>query len=142
MAINQKITLTEALDKVSDSVLDQQKIMCFATAIHMASNIPLPSSQVEDPHMYLLGNHRMQMNEQVSKLNEIFVFDFKCTLELVDKLWSMRYRLAFNPVGLELVRPLISVGDYLSVEDTAYINDNQDSIQWISSVICDLLCEK
>ena len=91
------LKIIDLLNRLTSDRLEQQKLFCFATALQVASTLELPAEPVPaGPHSYFTAAKRLEVENQMSFYNEVFVFDFKASISLVETLFVRRYKAAFS----------------------------------------------
>lgn len=129
------IKLLSDLNRVTLDKAEQQKLVCFAVAAILGCSKSLPSSEVSDPYAYFLGTHKLSICQDISLLNEIFVFDSQRTSELVSSVWMSRYWAAYpkNYIGVLSFND----GRYICLDDQNWMNsdDHYEKVQSVISIL-------
>lgn len=118
------IRLRNALDSTNFNQGQRTLLLSFALAQSIAYNLQLPSSNVDSTRSFYQSNHAENVRKQVSEFNEHFVVNTKEVLDLIFKIYTVRYKLVFEPTNQFVLKAI----------DTLVTQDVED----IPPVISDL----
>ena len=88
--------------QVSD-VRERQKLISLLLANHIAYNLSIPTSPLSSSKLFFGQNYGEWVKEVISDFNEHLVINTKMTYEVVEGIWTMRYRLVHEPRHSEVV---------------------------------------
>ena len=122
------LKIIDLLNRLTSDRLEQQKLFCFAAALQVASTLELPAEPVPaGPHSYFTAAKRLEVENQMSFYNEVFVFDFKASISLVETLFVRRYKAAFSSSDT-LLDEIITENTLLSQADREYMTEKQQEL--------------
>lgn len=124
------LKIIDLLNRLTSDRLEQQKLFCFAAALQVASTLELPVEPVPaGPHSYFTAAKRLEVENQMSFYNEVFVFDFKASISLVETLFVRRYKAAFSSSDSNtLLDEIITENTLLSQADREYMTEKQQEL--------------
>ena len=112
------LKIIDLLNRLTSDRLEQQKLFCFAAALVPAG-----------PHSYFTAAKRLEVENQMSFYNEVFVFDFKASISLVETLFVRRYKAAFSSSDSNtLLDEIITENTLLSQADREYMTEKQQEL--------------
>lgn len=101
------------LDEMGIALEDRAYLMTVAAARIVGYRLPLPSATVENPYLFFTTTHKASVLELVGTLNEAIAIDFEACVDLVQRLWIFRYKVAFdasNPAVCSFLDACLKVG--------------------------------
>jgi hypothetical protein len=57
----------------------------------------MPTEPVEAPRAHFRTHHQRNVMAELSNLNEYTVFDLDRTVDLIARIWEIRYKLVYQP---------------------------------------------
>lgn len=111
----------------------------MAFALHIARNLPLPSSEISCEESYYADQVHGRVLAEVGRLNEIMLIDVDKCVALVRDLWKSRYFFAYPKEYLSLVKcqnstalsSMFGAEHFLAEEDVRLLEAEQIGIRQI-----------
>ena len=91
--------LATNIEKIPDATIDSSTTITVVTALTTATQLPLPSSPVEDDREYWVTNCAPQAAQMIEEMNEYCVLDIDVAVRLTRDFWRNRYALVFTPTS-------------------------------------------
>lgn len=116
-------------------------LLSLALARAVGYSLDLPTSQVNDPASFYIGNVQTLAEQIVSQVNEQVSVDVLKTCDLIKAVWTFRYRLVYNannPSVRAFLDSLVRVG---STEFPGYVSElmialpENNKLDYIASMI-------
>lgn len=124
------IDLRQTLEHVVPTITHREQTLTFATAILIATELPLNPEPVEDVRRYIVGNHIEEVFRIISTVNEVQPIQTRYVEELVVKLVSMRY-FTFWPTQIDTGKEakcflggFLGAHRYLSQDEVQFLNEH------------------
>lgn len=95
MSINLNQIL-QHLDNANVAAHKRAAVISVAVARAVGYSLQLPTSPVENPKTFYIGQCQAITEEIVSQINEAIAIDVEKTCDLICSVWMFRYRLVFN----------------------------------------------
>jgi hypothetical protein len=89
--------LINELQSLNIPVEKRNEYLCSALAVGLATRCPLPSGKLKNVQGYFHEHHRRSAVTFINAVNEDIVFDAKEAIELVGRVYALRYAFAYEP---------------------------------------------
>lgn len=87
----------------------------LALARVLSNGLGLPSAPVENVHQYYQMQCRIAVEGKLGIINELMVVDFKLVLDLVEKMFRLRYSMAHPPATVYVFKAETVVEDFFGI---------------------------
>lgn len=94
--------LINRLQSLDIPVEKRNEYLCAALAVGLATHLPLPTGKLKNLVGYYNETHRRTVVKFVNAVNEDIVFDAKEAIELVQRVYSLRYAFAFETQSFDV----------------------------------------
>lgn len=98
--------IRHVLDSTNLSVKQKGALISFTFAQALAYQLQLPSAPIASVKSFYTDTHGTAIGKVVSDLNEHFVIDVRQTLDLVFKIFNMRYDLVYNATSFDIMQSM------------------------------------
>lgn len=101
--------LVSRLQELDIPVEQRNEYLCAALAVGLATRLPLPTGKVKNIQGFFNENHRRTVVAFINAVNEDIVFDAKEALDLVYRVYSLRYAFAYDAQGFNVSSHLMAL---------------------------------
>lgn len=108
--------LINELQSLNIPVEKRNEYLCSALAVGLATRFPLPSGKLKNVQSYFNDEHRRTAVKFINSVNEDIVFDAKEAIDLVGRVYALRYAFAHEPQAFNIASHLTALmgGDHLT----------------------------
>lgn len=129
--LNLTTQINKVLDKNQVPHTDRPKVTQLMVAEFVAAKLPIPTSPTNELRTLFITQHKLAAVKSVGLVNERLVIDIDQTVELVFKVWRIRYMLVHRPnhhsIGRLITLALTSKNIELSPEFKDIIDRNSNA---------------
>jgi len=131
------VIINKTLDQHKVKTEDRGLLTEAMIAEYYSSKTSIPPEAVESPSAFFRQIHKLNIMTELSKLNEYSVFNLDRTIDLISRMWEVRYKLVHQTNDILVGRLLARVvsedaknipNDYKEVVEcycNAYLNRYQ-----------------
>lgn len=143
----QAFKISAIVEQSCRGVSDISTTLGIAIARTVAYHLPLTTSRVDNPYVAFDTTAKAEALSILNDINEAYVIKIDDTLDLIQRLWVMRYRLVFEPSNEAVnsfITALMTVGSReLQPEISKFLAEegNADAVNRTASALnCLLEC--